>query len=106
MRRIWKAAVIDWLADRNTTYVFENRQLEPVKKTLFVLILVSAVSVAKATEPPRCYYQVRVYHYKTAAQQATLDQYFKEALKPALVAGVPAFIKRLIQIQPTAGSVY
>ncbi|HVV56470.1 MAG TPA: NIPSNAP family protein [Mucilaginibacter sp.] len=42
------------------------------------------VSAANATEPPRCYYQIWVYHYKTANQEAALDNYFKNALKPAL----------------------
>jgi len=51
---------------------------------VFVLIFAFISKSVHATEPPRCYYQVRIFHYKTAAQQVMLDQYFREALKPAL----------------------
>jgi hypothetical protein len=55
--------------------------------TKFIILSVFGlliVSTAIATEPPRCYYQIRVYHYKTAVQEGMLNKYFKEALKPAL----------------------
>jgi len=55
-----------------------------IVKTLLILICLATASTLRATEPPRCYYQIRIYHFKTAQQQAALSQYFKDALKPAL----------------------
>lgn len=53
-------------------------------KTIFLIFALCSALLVKATEPPRCYYQLKVYHFKTKAQEDRLDQYFKNAYKPAL----------------------
>ncbi len=47
-----------------------------------IFLLCFTVS-AKATEPPRCYYQLKIYHYKTKSQEDKLDTYLKNAYIPA-----------------------
>jgi len=42
-------------------------------------------TIVKATSPPQCYYLMKVYHYKTKAQEEKLDNYFKNAYMPALI---------------------
>lgn len=53
---------------------------------LFFLIFILSFSITmKAAEKPaKEYYQLTVYHYKTADQEKILDQYFEKALIPAL----------------------
>jgi hypothetical protein len=58
-------------------------------KTLALLAFVCVFSTAKAAAP-RYYYQIRIYHLKTKAQEDRLDNYLKNAYLPALHrAGVP-----------------
>ena len=51
-------------------------------KALTVIICFSLSIAAKAES--RSYYQLKVYHYKTLSQENKLDQYFRQALIPAL----------------------
>jgi len=39
---------------------------------------------AKANEPARDYYQIKIYHYKTQDQEARLEQYLQHAYIPAI----------------------
>ena len=47
---------------------------------LFQLLFLGAFAKAENRE----YYQITVYHYKSAAQEAVIDNYLKDALLPAL----------------------
>src|SRR3569833_3087805 len=38
----------------------------------------------KSANAQQYYYRIRIYHYKTQAQEGRLDNYFKNALLPAL----------------------
>jgi len=58
--------------------------MKPGIKFSILILLCLLVAAAKGMSPPRCYYQIRVYHYKTAEQEAALDKYFKGAFQPAL----------------------
>lgn len=51
-----------------------------------LLIIVSAgiFDLAQATQPRPYYYLIKVYHYKTKAQENVLDAYLKDAYKPAV----------------------
>lgn len=53
---------------------------------LFFLIFILSFSVKMnaAGKPAKEYYQLTVYHYKTADQERILDNYFEKALIPAL----------------------
>jgi len=54
-------------------------------KFLSVAFLLTACLAFTATEQAaRYYYQIKIYHLKTKAQEDRLDKYFKEALLPAL----------------------
>ncbi|MBI3718376.1 MAG: NIPSNAP family protein [Sphingobacteriales bacterium] len=50
----------------------------------FIVLLVGLSSMKPGTKPPRCIYQLMVYHYNTAEQEKVLDSYFQNALLPAL----------------------
>jgi len=53
-------------------------------KLLLLALFSMAVLSVKAFGPAQSYYVLKVYHYKTSDQEAALDQYFKNAYKPAL----------------------
>jgi len=53
------------------------------KLILTVLIVLCGLTVLKAQDN-QYYYRIRVFHYKTQAQEDRLDSYFKNALLPAL----------------------
>ncbi len=50
----------------------------------FLLIMVSAVPGASANAPARDYYQLKIYHYKSQAQENRIDAYLQKAYLPAL----------------------
>jgi hypothetical protein len=54
-----------------------------LKPVLLISLLCIAV-MAKAFEPARYYYQLKIYHLKTQAQEDKLDHYLKGAYLPAL----------------------
>src|ERR1700744_316073 len=54
-----------------------------LKTALLISLLCTAV-MAKAFEPARYYYQLKIYHLKTQAQEDKLDHYLKGAYLPAL----------------------
>ena len=58
------------------------------KKIIFGFIVTIFFALGSASaqtlSPPRCYFQIKVYHYKTKDQEDKLNQYFKNAYKPAL----------------------
>ncbi len=52
-----------------------------------IVLLLSALcitTISKAAQPSRCYYLIKVYHYKTKAQEDQMDHYLKDAYLPAL----------------------
>ena len=53
------------------------------RKTVLLIVLVCLAGLSKATEPPRCYYLLKIYHYQTKAQEERLDNYLKNAYMPA-----------------------
>ncbi|HZX57178.1 MAG TPA: NIPSNAP family protein [Mucilaginibacter sp.] len=48
------------------------------------LFLLSAFSLTVKAQAPEYYYRIRIFHYKTQAQEDRLDKYLKNALLPAL----------------------
>jgi hypothetical protein len=59
-------------------------------KASSLIVLLCIAAVAKAFEPPQYYYQLKIYHLKTKAQEDRLDHYLKDAYLPALhKAGIP-----------------
>jgi NIPSNAP len=52
-------------------------------KAILLMFLISVAGLTKATEPPICYYQLKIYHYKTKSQEDRLDNYLKNAYMPA-----------------------
>jgi len=48
------------------------------------LLVASVPSILRAQDSHQYYYRIRIYHYKTQAQEDRLDKYFKDALLPAL----------------------
>jgi hypothetical protein len=52
--------------------------------TCFVFFLLAAGSISFAFSQDRYYYQIKIYHFKTQAQEGRLDGYFQNALLPAL----------------------
>jgi len=48
------------------------------------LFLLSTLSFTVNAQTPEYYYRIRIFHYKTQAQEDRLDKYFKNALVPAL----------------------
>jgi hypothetical protein len=53
-------------------------------KVLSVIILLCYTTVAQATRPLKHYYQIKIYHFKTKAQEDRLDKYLKDAYVPAM----------------------
>lgn len=52
------------------------------KFILSLTLLISASAYSK--EPERYYYQIKVYHFKTQAQEKRIDNFLKEAYLPAM----------------------
>lgn len=54
--------------------------------TAIVLLLAALcfANVSQAAQAARCYYLIKVYHYKTAVQEEQMDHYLKDAYLPAL----------------------
>jgi hypothetical protein len=48
------------------------------------IFLVSAMSFTSKAQGSEYYYRIRIFHYKTQAQEDRLDKYLKNALLPAL----------------------
>jgi len=48
------------------------------------LFFLSTLSFTVNAQAPEYYYRIRIFHYKTQAQEDRLDKYFKNALVPAL----------------------
>ena len=56
-----------------------------MQRLFFLIFILSATLQMNAAEKPsKEYYQITVYHYKTADQEKILDNYFEKALIPAL----------------------
>jgi hypothetical protein len=53
-------------------------------KIASLIVLLSVTAIANAFESPRYYYQLKVYHLKSKAQEDKLDHYLKDAYLPAL----------------------
>ena len=53
-------------------------------KNLFILTLLTALPLALLAGPHQEFYAIRIYHLKTAGQEAHLDTYLQTALLPAL----------------------
>ena len=53
-------------------------------KFFFVLLLIQASVTFAFSAKPAYYYQLKVFSYKTGAQETLLDQYLKDAFLPAL----------------------
>src|SRR3978361_2113300 len=50
---------------------------------VFCVIVAGSVS-AFAKAPAKNYYQLKIYHYKTQAQEVRLEQYLQQAYVPAI----------------------
>lgn len=50
----------------------------------FLLIMVTAAHGALANAPARNYYQLKIYHYKSQAQENKIEAYLQKAYLPAL----------------------
>ena len=55
-----------------------------IKTLLLVMTLVAPAMILKANAAQQQYYELKVYHIKTQAQQDMLDKYLKDAYLPAL----------------------
>lgn len=53
-------------------------------RLVLLVLLVGAASNVRSAAPPKEFYQITVYHFATASQEATLDTYLEKALLPAL----------------------
>lgn len=60
------------------------RQVSIVLRCLIAIIMTQAGNFAYAAGPKRQYYRLNVYYFKDSEQEKTLDQYFSDALLPAL----------------------
>ena len=52
-------------------------------KSVLLIVFICLVSRANATRPLKHYYQLKVYHFKTKAQEDRLDKYLRDAYVPA-----------------------
>ncbi|WP_374164151.1 NIPSNAP family protein [Arcticibacter sp. MXS-1] len=66
----------------------------------FLLIAALSVSSASAVVPPQYFYQLKIYHFTTTAQESRLNDYLQKAYVPALHA---AGIKNVGVLKPIAG---
>jgi len=53
-------------------------------KIIALSILLCYTAVAQATRPLKHYYHIKIYHFKTKAQEDRLDKYLKDAYVPAI----------------------
>jgi hypothetical protein len=51
---------------------------------LYCVLFLSCISLTSRAQTREYYYRIRIFHYKTRAQEDRLDKYFKTALLPAL----------------------
>lgn len=65
-----------------------------------LLIAALSVSSASAAMSPQYFYQFKIYHFKTPAQESRLDDYLKKAYVPALHA---AGVKNVGVFKPITG---
>jgi hypothetical protein len=50
----------------------------------FILLAVLSISASSANAAKRYYYQLKIYHYKTQAQEGRIDRYLEQAYVPAM----------------------
>ena len=62
--------------------VYKNCPIASIALSVFGLLLFSGIYASAATS--QYYYQIKIYHFKTPAQEARLDAYFQNAYIPAL----------------------
>jgi hypothetical protein len=55
-----------------------------MKKSIVVILFLSLVSYVSLAAPPREYYELRTYRFKSTAQQERVEAYLEKALLPAL----------------------
>jgi hypothetical protein len=55
-----------------------------MKKSIVVFLFLSLVSYVSMAAPPREYYELRTYRFKSTAQQERVEAYLEKALLPAL----------------------
>lgn len=55
-----------------------------MKKSIVVILFLSLVSYGALAAPPREYYELRTYRFKSTAQQERVEAYLEKALLPAL----------------------
>jgi len=55
-----------------------------MKKILTYIICICCFTASANNKPSKEYYQITVYHFTTAQQEQVLDNYFQNALLPAL----------------------
>lgn len=55
-----------------------------MKKILTYIISICCLTASANNKPSKEYYQITVYHFATAQQEQVLDNYFQNALLPAL----------------------
>src|SRR5450631_473245 len=53
-------------------------------RLFIVVVLIQSADFLYASAPARQYYTLSIYHFKDSAQERALDQYFSNALLPAL----------------------
>lgn len=49
-----------------------------------VVLMIGCMSASSANAAKRYYYQLKVYHYKTAAQEGRIERYLEQAYVPAM----------------------
>lgn len=62
------------------------RSLYPTRFNIFfiALILILGLSASSANATKNYYYQIKIYHYKTQAQEGRIERYLEQAYVPAL----------------------
>lgn len=60
------------------------RKAQPMKKSLFLSLLLFITMGVFAKDAPREFYELRLYRFKTAEQQTRTENYLEKALLPAL----------------------
>src|ERR1700754_307166 len=60
------------------------RRIAGYIKIVLVVMLLCYTTVAQATTPLKHYYHIKIYHFKTKAQEDRLDKYLKDAYVPAM----------------------
>jgi hypothetical protein len=74
----------------------------------FAALMLLCVSQLSATPPNRLYYELKVYHYQTAAQEEQLDEYLKSAYVPAAkkVTGEPVGVFKTLKLDTADKRIY